>query len=112
MLEWFLSQCGTIKGYRNAIFSGFTTTEMSRIIEMLLTRYPHAHGLYHVSSAPICKYDLLVLVRDKLGLKIEITPEDDFHCDRSLDSTRFRSTFSYQPPTWNAMIDELATAKR
>lgn len=108
LLEWFLAQQGTIKGYRKAIFSGFTTIEMSRIIEMLLTRFPQAQGLYQVSSAPISKYDLLLRIRNRLGLAIEIKPEDDFRCDRSLNSTRFRAAFNYQPPTWDAMIDELA----
>jgi dTDP-4-dehydrorhamnose reductase len=109
LLEWFLAQQGTIRGYRKAIFSGFTTIEMARIIEMLLTRFPGAHGLYHVSSASISKYDLLTLIRDRLGLSARIDPEDDFHCDRSLDSSRFRSSFGYEPPPWPAMIDELAT---
>src|SRR5262245_57999934 len=54
LLEWFLSQRGkTVNGFRNAVFSGFTTHEMARIIECLLTRSPGAQGVYHVSSAPI-----------------------------------------------------------
>jgi dTDP-4-dehydrorhamnose reductase len=108
LLEWFLAQRGPVKGYRNAIFSGFTTQEMARILEMLITRFPQASGLYHVSSSPISKYDLLQLIRDKLGLSTEILADDSFRCDRSLDSTRFREAFGYSPPTWDAMIEELA----
>jgi dTDP-4-dehydrorhamnose reductase len=108
LLEWFLAQRGPIKGYRRAIFSGFTTTEMARIIEMLIVKFPSASGLYHVSSEPISKYDLLCLIRDKLGHSIEIRPDYDFHCDRSLDSRRFRTRFEYQPPSWERMADELA----
>jgi dTDP-4-dehydrorhamnose reductase len=108
LLEWFLAQRGPVKGYRNAIFSGFTTQEMARILEMLITRFPQASGLYHVSSSPISKYDLLRLIRDKLGLSTEILADDSFRCDRSLDSTRFREAFGYSPPTWDAMIEELA----
>lgn len=112
LLEWFLAQQGTIRGYRNAIFSGFTTIEMARIIDMLLTRFPQAHGLYHVSSEPISKYDLLCRIRDRMGLSTRIEPDDDFRCDRSLDSSRFRAAFNYQPPAWKVMIDELVKAKR
>jgi dTDP-4-dehydrorhamnose reductase len=61
-----------------------------------------------VSSAAISKYELLTLIRDRLGLATRIDPDDDFHCDRSLDSARFRTDFSYEPPSWLAMIDELA----
>ena len=40
LLEWFLAQKGTIKGFKRAIFSGFTTFELSRIIERLIVDYP------------------------------------------------------------------------
>ena len=40
------------------------------MIEMLIVSHPEASGLYHVSSEPISKYDLLCLIRDKLGLPI------------------------------------------
>jgi dTDP-4-dehydrorhamnose reductase len=109
LLEWFLAQRGgTIKGYRRAIFSGFTTAEMARIIDRVLTGSGPGHGLYQVSSAAISKFDLLTAIRDRLKLDIKIEPDDSFVCDRSLDSTRFRAVFGYQPPSWNAMIDELA----
>ena len=108
LLEWFLAQKAPIKGFRNAIFSGFTTFEMSRIIEHILLHSPARYGLYHVSSASISKYDLLRLIRDKLGLQIEIVADETFKCDRSLDSTQFKRTYNYTPPTWDAMITELA----
>ncbi len=107
LLDWFLAQTGTIRGFRKAIYSGFTTLEMSRIISMMIDRYPDASGLYHVSSEPIDKYSLLCLVRDKLGKDIEIVPDDEFVCDRSLDSGRFRAAFAYEPPSWDAMVEEL-----
>jgi dTDP-4-dehydrorhamnose reductase len=39
---------------------------------------------------------------------VEIVPVDEPRIDRSLDSTRFRKAFSYQPPSWDRMLDELA----
>jgi dTDP-4-dehydrorhamnose reductase len=107
LLEWFLAQAGPVKGFTKAIYTGFTTLEMSRIIEKLLLGYPDAAGVYHVSSDPINKYELLILFREKLGHDIEIIPDDGFCCDRSLDSTRFRTDFNYTPPSWPAMIEEL-----
>ena len=107
LLEWFLAQSGTVKGFIKAIYTGFTTLEMSRIIENMLVNHPDASGVYQVSSDPINKYDLLHLFREKLGHKVEIVPDYSFCCDRSLDSTRFRKEFSYTPPTWDAMIEEL-----
>lgn len=109
LLEWFLAQTGTVKGYRQAIFSGFTTIEMARIIERLLEQFPNASGLYHVSSAPISKFDLLMKIKDKLGLSLPITSDDSVVIDRSLDSSRFRREFGYVPPVWDEMINELAS---
>lgn len=111
LLEWLLAQNGkSIRGFRHAIFSGFSTIELSRIIERILVAYPDAHGMYHVSSAPITKFDLLMLLKDELKLDVDIQPDDTFHCDRSLDSTRFREHFGYTPPTWEAMAAEIAKA--
>ena len=109
LVEWFLAQKGkTIKGYRKAVFSGFTTAELSRIIENLAVVHGRASGVYHVSSDPISKFDLLAGLSRRLELGIEIVPDDTVRCDRSLDSGRFRSEFGYAPPSWDAMLDELA----
>ncbi|MVN87972.1 sugar nucleotide-binding protein [Deinococcus sp. HMF7620] len=108
LLEWVLAQQGQVKGFRQAIFSGFTTLELSRVIERLLIHHPEAAGLYQVSSEPINKYDLLYLIREAYGLSLEITADDQVTIDRSLDSTRFRQEFQYQPPAWPAMIQEIA----
>ena len=108
LLEWFLAQTGRVHGYKNAIFSGFTTLELSRIMEKLITHFPESSGMYHVSSFPISKFDLLTLIRKEFGLEVEIDPDTQYRCDRTLDSTRFRRDFNYTPPTWPDMIRELA----
>lgn len=108
LLEWFLAQKGAIRGYKNSVFSGFTNIELAHIIERILVTRPQASGVYHVSSDPISKYDLLMLVKRRLGLAVEIIPDDEIRVNRSLDSSRFRAEFGYTPPTWEAMIEELA----
>lgn len=108
LVDWFLAQKGRVQGYRNAIFSGLTTRELARVIGMLIEKHPQASGLYHVAAQPISKLDLLSKLRERLGLAIEIVPADEPRIDRSLDGTRFRRVFAYTPPTWDAMLDELA----
>jgi len=110
LIEWFLSQKDgdTIRGYKHAIFSGFTTDELSRIIMSNIIPYPELTGLYHVSSDPINKYNLLQIANQVFGRRINILPDEDFFMDRSLDSTRFRQATGYQPPSWPEMIQELA----
>jgi dTDP-4-dehydrorhamnose reductase len=111
LVEWFLSQKGTVKGYRRAIFSGLTTAAMSEVIEQVLTG-PARQGIYHVSAEPISKHDLLSALRDELGLATNIVPADEPAIDRSLDSARFRREFGYNPPSWKTMIAALATEIR
>jgi dTDP-4-dehydrorhamnose reductase len=112
LVDWFLAQKGKAQGYRKAVFSGLTTRELARVIRMILEKHPQASGLYHLSTAPISKYDLLVKLRERLAKSIEIVPVDEPRIDRSLDSTRFRRVFSYKPPEWDAMLDELAGETR
>src|SRR5258706_1241642 len=112
LVDWFLAQKGRVQGYRKAVFSGLTTRELSRVIRMILEKHPEASGLYHLSAAPINKYDLLVKLRERLGKSTEIVAVDEPRIDRSLDSTRFRRVFSYKPPEWDAMLDELAGETR
>ena len=110
LIEWFLSQKDgdTINGYKHAIFTGFTTDELSRVIMDYVIPRPELTGLYHISSAPISKYDLLHLANEAFGRKVNILPNEDFFCDRSLDSARFRQATGYQPPAWPEMIREMA----
>jgi dTDP-4-dehydrorhamnose reductase len=108
LIDWFLAQKGRIQGYRKAVFSGLTTRELARVVGMLIERHPRASGLYHVSAAPISKYELLAKLLERLRAPVEIVPVDEPRIDRSLDSTRFRRVFAYQPPTWDEMLDEIA----
>jgi dTDP-4-dehydrorhamnose reductase len=108
LLEWFLAQRGqTVKGFTKAIFSGFPTVELARIVEMVLVDVPAIHGLYHVAAQPISKYDLLTLIRDRLQLPIVIERDESFECDRSLDASRFHRDTGYSPPAWEALIDDM-----
>ena len=112
LVEWFLAQKGAIKGYRKSLFSGFTTDELSHILLHYVLPRLELSGIYHVSSEPISKYDLLMLVKESFGLPIDILPEEEPIVDRSLDSTRFRRATGYRPPTWRAMIDRLKENSR
>lgn len=112
LLEWFLSQKNAVRGFKNAIYTGLTALELCRVIEKLLLDYPDASGLYNVSSEPINKFDLLRLIGEKMHRRVEIIPDESFHCDRSLDSARFRRDFGYTPPTWTKMMEELSQEYR
>jgi len=105
LIEWFLSQTQKVRGFRRAVYSGFPTIELARIIHDYILPHPELSGIYHVSSDPISKYDLLRLVAERYGQEIEIEPYDDFMQNRSLNSTLFRETTEYQPPSWDKLVE-------
>ena len=109
LIEWFLAQRGTISGYRKAIYTGFTTMEMARIIERILSCHAELSGLWQVASAPIDKYNLLSGLSTRLARDdVDIRPDDTFVCDRSLVADRFAQATGYAAPGWDEMLDELA----
>lgn len=104
LIEWFLSQKEKVRGFRRAIYSGFPTMELAAIIRNYILPNPQLSGVYHVSSAPISKYDLLAMVAKEYGKQIAIEPNDQFAMDRSLDSSLFRSLTGYNPPSWEMLV--------
>lgn len=107
LVEWFLSQDGRIRGFTKAIYTGFPTVEMARIVSEFVIPNRDLEGLYHVSSEPISKYQLLKLIAREYGKEIEIKPYDDFYCDRSLDSTLFRDKSGYVSPSWQELVQKM-----
>lgn len=109
LVEWFLSNRGkSVKGYVNAIYSGFPTIVFADIIATLIAHHPDLHGLYHVSSEPINKFELLRLVKAYYHAGIGLETYEDFRINRSLDSTKFRRATGFRPLDWETMIERMA----
>lgn len=104
LIDWFLSQQHSIKGYKHAVFSGLPTVELARVIHDYVIPNPQLSGLYHVSSEPIDKYSLLKLVAEVYGKKIDIIPDEHFKINRSLNSGRFKQITGYKPPSWPELV--------
>ncbi len=108
LIEWFISQRGgRIKGYANALYTGFTTCAMADLLTRIIRDFPDLAGVWHVSSEPISKYDLLQIVNRVYGLAISIARDEEFRCDRRLDSSRFRAATGFMPASWDQMISEM-----
>jgi dTDP-4-dehydrorhamnose reductase len=112
LLEWFAAQRGkTVSGFTRAIYTGLSTMALADTIGWFIEEHPNLDGLYQVASEPIDKYSLLVRLRDALGwADITITPDDSCLCDRSLMATRLHDATGWRPPSWQQMIEALATA--
>jgi dTDP-4-dehydrorhamnose reductase len=109
LVEWFLGRRGgSASGYPRAIFSGFTTLALSRIIIDVIRRWPSLAGLHHVSAAAISKYDLLQMLNDAFATGIQVVPDPTVAIDRSLDCGRFRAATDFVPPSWPEMVRDFA----
>lgn len=110
LVDWFVSnKRSTVNGYVNAVYSGFPTTVFADIISNLISEHKDLRGLFHVSSDPINKFELLSLINECLELDIKIDRFEDFHIDRSLDSTKFRTATGFEPDSWRKMIDQMCS---
>lgn len=108
LIEWFLGQEGkTIKGYKRTIFSGFTTRALAEIIAKIVIEHPDMQGIWHVASEPISKFDLLSMVKQVYGLRVQIEPDEEIVCDRSLNANRFKQATGLVSPSWLDMIEQM-----
>lgn len=109
IVEWFLANRGEkIKGYSNAIYSGFPTIALAEVIRHIIVDHPKLDGLYHLSSEPINKFDLLNLLNQYYDAQAEIEPFDEYKIDRSLDSSGFQAATGYHAQSWPDMIAQMA----
>lgn len=109
LLEWFLShRGGRVKGYSNAVFSGFPTVVLAEILKKVIIVNSELRGLYHISSAPISKLDLLRKVNEAFDAEVLIESDEALTIDRSLNSSRFREATGFTPSSWDEMILRMA----
>ncbi|MBX7054864.1 MAG: SDR family oxidoreductase [Pyrinomonadaceae bacterium] len=110
LVEWVLSNRGKqIKGFTNAIYSGFPTIIFADIIANLIVNEAGLTGLFHIASKPINKFDLVSLINEYYNAGIEVVPDGEFKIDRSLDSTRFEQLTGFRPQPWDEMIQIMAS---
>ncbi|HEX9907281.1 MAG TPA: SDR family oxidoreductase [Thermoplasmata archaeon] len=109
LVEWFLRQRGKkVKGYANAIYTGLTTIEMSKVVKDVIGKHKDLHGIWQVASEPISKFDLLGLINSELRLGVDLEKDTTVAVDRSLDGSEFEKRTGYKAPSWKSMIRELA----
>lgn len=110
LVDWFLAQNDSVvNGYKNAVYTGFPTVVLSREVVRIITEHPDLKGLYNLSSEKISKFDLLSLIKEIYDLKTPIVPDEDFVCDRSLNSLRYRTEVDFTPQSWEQMVEQMHT---
>jgi dTDP-4-dehydrorhamnose reductase len=112
LLEWALAQKGkTIKGYANALYSGVTTSIMADLVLKILKQPSRLVGTYQVSSEPISKLDLLRKINNVFDLKMKVNEDCSYVSKKDLNSSKIRREIGFICPSWDEMINQLASEK-
>ncbi len=106
LMNWFMQQNGEINGYTRAMWTGQTTLQLAKTMEIAAKE--KVSGLYNtVPDHSISKYDLLSLFNHYFrNDAIKINPIEGVNADKSLKRTRF--DFGYLIPDYEVMVIELA----
>ena len=108
LLNWFLSQSNSTRGYINAFFSGLTSLELSKIIFKFFVKKNNLYNMVlHVGGYKISKHDLLIIIKKIFKKKINIIKFKDFKIDRSLNSKKFQILTKYKIKSWTILVKEL-----
>ena len=106
LLNWFMQQNGSVRGFTGAIWTGLTTLELAKAMEHEARE--EAYGLVNmVPEGSINKYELLQLFnRDLRGDSIEILPDSSLQLDKTLVRTNYKPT--YCPKSYPVQVREMA----
>ena len=107
LVDWFLSQSNSVKGFSQAIFSGLPTCYIAEFLDEYVIGNSGLSGLYHLSAEPIDKYSLLLLIKQKYDVELDIIDYPDFVIDRSLNSDNLRELINFKPPQWPDLIEKM-----
>lgn len=106
LLNWFMAQDGPINGFTNRMWTGLTTLELAKAMEVAsIDRF---HGLVNlVPDHSISKYGLVSLFNRYLkNEKVVINPIEGTPSDLSLKRTNF--DFSFIVSDYEKMVKEMA----
>ena len=101
LFHWFMSQHGTVNGFKTAIWGGVTTLELAKAIDFAIEN--NKTGLLQLSNGTgISKFDLLHLFKEIWKKDdIEISPVDANGIDKSIAVS---ARFNYPVPSYRDML--------
>ncbi len=104
LFQWFMNQNKTVGGYTKVIWTGVTTIELAKQIEVAIKN--NLAGLNHVVNNDfISKHDLLVLFKKHFNKDIEITENNSVSSEKTL--VRTPASFTFNIPSYDQMVKEM-----
>ena len=104
LFQWFMKQENTVGGYSKVIWTGVTTIELAKQIEVAIKN--NLTGLNHVVNNDfISKKDLLELFKKYFNKNIEITNNDKVISEKTLIKTD--ASYNFDVPSYEKMVEEM-----
>lgn len=106
LLNWFMHQSGTSKGWTRAMWTGLTTLELAKAISQ--SAQEECSGLVNmVPATNISKYSLLTLFNKELrGNAMTLEPDCSVVLDKTLQRTNY--VCSFIPSSYEQQVREMA----
>lgn len=107
LFNWFVKQKGEVKGYTKAIWSGVTTPELARCMDLAISN--NLQGLHHVTNGnKISKYHLLKKIQIIFNLNaITLTNCDLYEYNKSLLPSK---EFNFKVKSYSGMLKEMKSS--
>ena len=104
LFNWVISKKkGIAHGYKNAIWSGLTTIELSKFIIWILEK--DISGIVHATNGVgISKFNLIKIINEIFDLKIELVENTKYRINKSLVNNKINH---YDFPNYPEMIKEM-----
>ena len=104
LFNWYMKQKGEINGFSKVVWTGVTTIELAKQIELVINS--NISGLYHVINGDkINKYELLKLFNKYFNKNIIINKDEEDKSDKSLITTK--KDYIFNIPSYEEMIKEM-----
>ena len=104
LFQWFMNQEGQVGGYSKVIWTGVTTIELAKQIEVAINN--KLTGLQHVVNNDfIPKKDLLELFKKHFNKDIKIEINDKVVSEKTL--VRTDKSYSFDVPSYDQMVKEM-----
>ena len=106
LFQWFMKQENEVGGYSKVIWTGVTTIELAKQIEVAIKN--NLTGLNHVVNNDfISKKDLLTLFKDAFNKDIKINDNDTVVSEKTLVRTEL--SYDFNVPSYKQMVEEMRT---
>lgn len=104
LFQWFMNQSDKVNGYSNVYWTGVTTIQLARIIEVAIIN--NLNGLQHVvNNSVISKYELLKLFKMYFNKDIIIDEDDTIKSKKTLIRTEL--SYNFDIPSYSDMVKEM-----